>query len=184
MGERLTYGILARYRVVLLERLGGLFFAGRRSCTEDNPGLYCGDHLTVSIISCLCVILGRRALNGSVLLLVLNSLTSSHSTSPQHEESLSGSIELFSPTPSITQNKWPSPLPLPQRSPRIRRRHNLHNYASLASTNGSYDVRSSVGAPPPDTPTAKYTTFGKLIHLCIYSIQNWVDNSQIKFMLL
>ena len=35
MGERLTYGILARYRVVLVERLGGLFFAGRRSCTED-----------------------------------------------------------------------------------------------------------------------------------------------------
>ena len=69
MGERLTYGILARYRVVLVERLGGLFFAGRRSCTEDNSGLYCGDHLTVSIIS-LCVILGRRALNGSVLLLV------------------------------------------------------------------------------------------------------------------
>ena len=81
-----------------------------------------------------------------------NSLTSSHSTSPQHEESLSGSIELFSPTPSIIQNKWPSPPPLPQRPPRIRRRHNLHNYASLASTNGSYDVRSSVGAPPPDTP--------------------------------
>ena len=40
-----------------------------------------------------------------------NSLTSSHSTSPQHEESLSGSIELFSPTPSIIQNKWPSPPP-------------------------------------------------------------------------
>ena len=32
MGERLTYGILACYRVVLVERLGGLFFAGRRSC--------------------------------------------------------------------------------------------------------------------------------------------------------
>ena len=26
MGERLTYKILARYRVVLMERLGGLFF--------------------------------------------------------------------------------------------------------------------------------------------------------------
>ena len=70
MGERLTYGILARYRVVLVERLGGLFFAGRRSYTEDYSGLYCSDYLTVSIISCLCVILGRRALNGSVLLLV------------------------------------------------------------------------------------------------------------------
>ena len=54
MGERLTYGIPARYRVVLVERLGGLFFAGRRSCTEDSfaghSGLYCGDYLTVSII--------------------------------------------------------------------------------------------------------------------------------------
>ena len=28
MGEWLTYGILARYRVVLVERLGGLFFDG------------------------------------------------------------------------------------------------------------------------------------------------------------
>ena len=50
MGERLTYGILARYRVVLVERLGGLFFAGRRSRTEDNSGLYCGDHLTVLLV--------------------------------------------------------------------------------------------------------------------------------------
>ena len=75
MGERLTYGILARYRVVLVERLGGLFFAGRRSCTEDYSGLYCGGYLTVSIISCLCVILGRRALNGSVLLLVTGIVT-------------------------------------------------------------------------------------------------------------
>ena len=28
MGERLTYGIPARYRVVLVERLEGLFFDG------------------------------------------------------------------------------------------------------------------------------------------------------------
>ena len=70
MGERLTYGILARYCVVLVERLGGLFFAGRRSCTEDYSGLYCGDYLTVSIISCLCVILSRRALTLWVLKLL------------------------------------------------------------------------------------------------------------------
>ena len=82
-----------------------------------------------------------------------NSRTSSHNASPQHEESLPGSIELFTPTPSTIQNKWPCP-PLPQRSPCIRRRHNLHNHVSLASTNGSYDVCSSVGAPPPDTPTS------------------------------
>ena len=65
MGERLTYGILARYRV-LVERLGGLFFAGRRSCTEDYSGLYCGDYLTVSVISCLCVILDTQLLNMQV----------------------------------------------------------------------------------------------------------------------
>ena len=51
MGKRLTYGIPARYRVVLVERLGGLFFDGRRSCTEDSfaghSGLYCGDFLMV-----------------------------------------------------------------------------------------------------------------------------------------
>ena len=40
----------------------------------------------------------------------------------------------------------------PQRSPRIRWRHNLHNYASFALINRSYDVHSSVGAPPPDSP--------------------------------
>ena len=50
MGERLTYGILACYRVVLVERLEGLFFAGRRSCTEDYSGVYCGGYLTVSIV--------------------------------------------------------------------------------------------------------------------------------------
>ena len=36
MGKRLTYGIPARYCVVLVERLGGSFFDGRRSCTEDS----------------------------------------------------------------------------------------------------------------------------------------------------
>ena len=36
MGERLTYGIPARYRVVLMERLGGLFFDGGRSCVGDS----------------------------------------------------------------------------------------------------------------------------------------------------
>ena len=36
MGEQLTYGIPARYRVVLMERLGGLFFDGGRSCVEDS----------------------------------------------------------------------------------------------------------------------------------------------------
>ena len=58
------------------------------------------------------------------------------------------------PTSSTIRNKWPSPPPLPQvgpqRSPYIRRRHNLHSYASLVFTNRSYDVRR-VGAPPHDT---------------------------------
>ena len=36
MGESLTYGIPARYRVVLMERLGGLFFDGGRSCVGDS----------------------------------------------------------------------------------------------------------------------------------------------------
>ena len=56
MGEQLTYGIPARYPVVLVERLGGLFFDGRRSCTEDSfvgrSGLYRGESLVVSILVC------------------------------------------------------------------------------------------------------------------------------------
>ena len=83
-----------------------------------------------------------------------SSLAHAPNSSSEHDEASSKSPVLFSPTPthSITVNKWPSPPPLPQRSPRIRRRHNLHNYTSLTPTNGSCDVRSSVGAPPPDTP--------------------------------
>ena len=78
-----------------------------------------------------------------------SSPTSFHTcnTSSQHNKALSP--ELFSPTPT-SQNKWPSPPPLPQRSPRIRR-HNLCNYASLASTNKSQEKRNSVGAPPVDS---------------------------------
>ena len=57
MGEGLTYGIPARYRVVLVECLGGLFFDGRRSCTEDSfvgrLGLYCGESLVVCILACV-----------------------------------------------------------------------------------------------------------------------------------
>ena len=56
MGEWLTYGIPARYRVVLVERLGGLFFDGRRSCTGDSfaghSGLYLGEFLVVSFFVC------------------------------------------------------------------------------------------------------------------------------------
>ena len=51
------YGIPARYRVVLVERLGGLFFDGRRSCTKDyfagHSGLYFGDLLAVIIVVCV-----------------------------------------------------------------------------------------------------------------------------------
>ena len=36
MGERLTCGIPVRYPVVLVERLAGLFFDGRHSCTDDS----------------------------------------------------------------------------------------------------------------------------------------------------
>ena len=36
MGKRLMYGIPARYRVVLVERLGGLFFDDRHSCAGDS----------------------------------------------------------------------------------------------------------------------------------------------------
>ena len=87
------------------------------------------------------------------------SLTSPCSTRSQHDEFLPGSPELFSPTPtsSTTQDKWSSPPPLPQRSPRTRRRPKLHNYTSLTSINGSYDVCSSVGALPPNTPTSLYS---------------------------
>ena len=56
VGERLTYGIPARYRVILVERLGGLFFDGSRV----SRGEY----------TCLCVRLGRWALYRSMFLLV------------------------------------------------------------------------------------------------------------------
>ena len=57
MGERLMYGVPAHYHIVLVERLGGLFFDGRHSCTEDSfaghSGLYFGDFLMVSIVVCV-----------------------------------------------------------------------------------------------------------------------------------
>ena len=77
-------------------------------------------------------------------------------TSSQHDKAQSP--ELFSPSPT-NQNKWPSPPPLPQRSPRIRR-HKLHNYASLASTNMSLEERSGVGAPPLNSSNALQTENG------------------------
>ena len=84
-----------------------------------------------------------------------NSLTSFHTCNTSSQRDISP--ELFSPTPT-SQNKWPSPPPLPQRFPRIRRRHKVHNYASLASTNRSFKERSSVGAPPLNSSTYLTTT--------------------------
>ena len=79
-----------------------------------------------------------------------NSLTSSYRTSSQ-QEPISRFPELFSltPTRNIIQDKWPLPPYLPQQSPHIRKRHNLHNYTIFMSTNGSYVVCSCVGVPPP-----------------------------------
>ena len=101
-----------------------------------------------------------------------SSLTSFHScnTSSQHNTL---SPELFSPTPT-SQNKWPSPPPLPQRSPRIRRRHNLHNYASLASTNRSQEKRNSVGAPPLD-----YLTLTRLYVITAIILIEWYEISNL-----
>ena len=52
---------------------GGLLFGGRHFCAENSfaglSGLYCGDFLALSIL--VCVRHGWRALNGSVLLLVM-----------------------------------------------------------------------------------------------------------------
>ena len=57
LSERLMHGILARYRVVLVECLGCLFFDGRCSCTEDSfvgcSGLYRGKSLVVSMLICV-----------------------------------------------------------------------------------------------------------------------------------
>ena len=57
MGKWLMYRTPARYRVVLVERLGGLFFDGRRSCTEGSfvghSGLYRGKSLVVSMFICV-----------------------------------------------------------------------------------------------------------------------------------
>ena len=46
VGKRLTYGIPARYRVVLVERLGGLFFDRGRSCAG---GSFCWSFGTVPL---------------------------------------------------------------------------------------------------------------------------------------
>ena len=57
VSERLTYGIPARYRVVLVERLRGLFFNGRHSCAGDSfahhSGLYHGESFVASILVCV-----------------------------------------------------------------------------------------------------------------------------------
>ena len=84
------------------------------------------------------------------------SLTSFHTcnTSFQHNKA---HPELFSPIPS-SQNKWPSPPPLPQGSPRIRTRHNLRNYTSLASTNRSQKKHSSTPPLDSQTSTSLYMT--------------------------
>ena len=66
MGERLTYGIPARYRVVLMERLGGLFFDGGCSCVGDYFRWSFGSVPLRVSRTFLCVRFGQRALNRSV----------------------------------------------------------------------------------------------------------------------
>ena len=96
----------------------------------------------------------------------LTSFYSCNTYSSQHDKALSP--ELFSPTPT-TQNMWPSPPPLPQQSPRIRRRHNLCNYTSLASTNRSQEKRSSVVGTPLGLPNVR----GSQIQLSLIPHQSY-----------
>ena len=106
-----------------------------------------------------------------------SSLAYAPNSSSKHDEASSKSPVLFSPTPTcnITVNKWLSPPPLPQRSPHIRRRHNLHNYTSLVPTNGRCDVHSSVGALPPDTPLPQ--VYGQWT---IEDSENWVFANRLR----
>ena len=69
MGEQLTYGIPARYRVILMERLGGLFFDGGRSCVGDSFRWSFGSvplRVSRGEYTFLCVRFGREALNRSI----------------------------------------------------------------------------------------------------------------------
>ena len=64
MGERLTYGIPARYRVVWMERLGGLFFDSGRSCVGDSLRWSFGSvplRVSRGEYTFLCVRFGPRA---------------------------------------------------------------------------------------------------------------------------
>ena len=55
--ERFTYGIPARYCVILMEHLGGLFFNGGAPVPEilfaGHSGLYHCESLVVSILFCV-----------------------------------------------------------------------------------------------------------------------------------
>ena len=69
MGERLTYGIPARYHVVLMECLGSLFFDGGCSCVGDYFRWSLGSvplQVSHGEYTFLCVGFGRRTLNRSV----------------------------------------------------------------------------------------------------------------------
>ena len=94
-------------------------------------------------------------------------------------------LELFSPNPSMIQNKWPSPHPppLPQQSPRIRRRHNLHNYA-LAQRMGATMCVAVLALPhlapqpPKGLPLRQRGRPGGVTLVCIHFITCMIKNSQ------
>ena len=134
------------------------------SACNNSPELFSP---TLSITPCMPRTSSVRSINHSpthssnpVHVPTSNAPQNQPSPSPQNPTtsltpSFSNSVELFSPTPtnSTSKDKWPSPPPLPQRSPRIRRRHNLRNYTSLVSTRRNSEASSSVGAPPTNTST-------------------------------
>ena len=84
--------------------------------------------------------------------------------------SLPGSSELyiqFHPNKYIAQSRTSGhhPPPLPQRSPLIRRRHRLHNYASLALTNPCL-AQSRICLVYFDTFDAFYLSFQDFVKVC------------------
>ena len=79
-----------------------------------------------------------------------SSLTSFHTCNTSFSTIKPYHLSYSAPPPQVkTSGHHLSPLP--QRSPRIRRRHNLRNYTSLSSTNRSQEKRNGVGAPPLDS---------------------------------
>ena len=80
---------------------------------------------------------------------------------------------------AMVNRSYTSPPPLPQRSPRVRRRHNLHNYTALSQRTGT--LRNAVVLALPHLTLSLRSTRSRKNQEILEEILEWLQRLELAY---